>query len=125
MQTNPLFSPAYALEHLGFHKQFENPTLNEIVPRVVALAAPFFYCLQVVAYLVFGLMDLALAVLGGSPGILCQYAYVHTIDSIRNLVSSILEIPEKLLFGSHHRPNYCEDPKRYVRKDLSEVIGLI
>jgi len=124
METNPLFAPAYALEHLGYNQPLDNPLLNEIVPRVVALATPFFYALQVATYFTFTLLDIPLYLLGASPGYLCRSGF-HTSISLQNLASSTLEIPEKLLFGSHHRPNYLADPNRYVRKDLTELVGLM
>ena len=125
MTSSPVLCPAYALEYFGFHEPIQNPVVKEIVPRIVALVVPFFYALQVAAYFCFSIVDFGLSLLSFSPGILCQYGVVHLGYSVCNLASSILEIPEKLVFGSHHQPNYCGDSGRYTRKDLSEHVGLI
>ncbi len=125
MNATLALCPAYAAEHYAFQEPIANPILQEVVPRVVALVVPIFYAAQSVGYTAVGALEFATTILQRTPGILCQYAAVHAGYSIRNLVSSILEIPEKLVFGSRHLANYLGDPGRYTRICLEEQIGLL
>lgn len=125
MDLNQVLCPAYTLEHYAFGEPIQNPVLREVVPRITALVVPFFYALQTVAYFFVSLIDFTSCLLRLSRGILCQYALVHTGNSVKNLISSVLEIPEKMIFGNRHAPNYLDDQQRYLRKDFSERIDLL
>lgn len=118
-----LISPAYYFEHLAF-TQKPKGLLGEIVPRIIALAAPLLYALQFLAYSTVAIIDLILTIRQITSGACFLHAYVHATYSIRNCLSSFLEIPEKMVYGSHRTPNYCKDAFRYIRKDLSEYIPL-
>jgi len=125
MFVSPALYPAYALEHCGFGKPIENPCVKEVLPRIISLVAPILYAYQVAVYSSVLAIDLTLCMIGKTPGIVCQYGFVHGVLSFKNMLSSSLEIPEKLLFGAHHKPNYFGDQQRYVRKDLTEMISLL
>ncbi len=92
--------PAFTLERIGFGVPIQNPILREIIPRVVALVAPFFYAYQAV-----------LGTLGSLLSLCCgEGIRTYTRRSYQNCVSSLLEIPEKFIFGhANGIANYCGD----------------
>lgn len=95
--------PAYALEAVAFNpkEQPQNPYLRQIVPRIAALAAPILYGYQAVLYGAWILPDCCI-----SGGWQCGLLSTRAQESLVNLVSSTLEIPQKLISGPNCSPNY-------------------
>lgn len=107
--------PAYVLESKAFNPadQPTNLLLKELISRVAAVVAPIFYAYQIVLHAAVALADLILACCLCSPGILFLYSALSTYYSCLNFVSALLEIPQKLIFGPHHVPNYYGNLERY------------
>lgn len=109
--------PAFHLEAIGFdpNQQPSNRLVREVAARVIAIAAPFFYVYQIAWSSVVLAVDFPLALCRISSGILAYYGYWTALVSIHNFFSSLLEIPEKVIFGPHRQPNYFGDEQRYNR----------
>ncbi|NGX59466.1 MAG: hypothetical protein KR126chlam3_00618 [Chlamydiae bacterium] len=113
--TNPIVSPAYYAENHAFHpaSQPKNTIQREVLARVVAIAAPFFFCYQVCVHAITAPVDLLLALIGLSSGSYGLCAIGSCIISIKCLFSSIIEMPQKLVFGPKNAPNYFGPSDRY------------
>ncbi len=112
--------PAYVLEHEAFGTvdyYTEKPVpqvkdcWKQILTRIAALVAPFFYAYQALLGISLTIISSPLLLCGG--GIVPGFAGLHAAISLQNLVSSLLEIPEKLIYGPDCQPNYCGHKDRY------------
>lgn len=113
-------APAYVLEHAAFGtvdyytgqpvKQ-DKDCWKQILTRICALVAPFFYAYQAFVGIGSTIISSPLFLCGG--GIVPAFAGLHTAISLQNLISSLLEIPEKLVYGPDCQPNYCGHKDRY------------
>jgi hypothetical protein len=123
--ANILLCPAYYFEAKGFNSlhQPKNQLVKEVVARIVAIAAPILYLYQICLHGVVSLIDLVLCIPGITPGILLQSSIPSFFYSCKNFASSICEIPQKILFGSHCQANYFGDSCRYKRIDYLSTIG--
>lgn len=123
--ANAILCPAYYLEAKGFNpiNQSKNRVINEIAARIIAVVAPFLYLYQIVLHGLATVVDVALCLPGFTPGILLQSTIPSVMISTENFASSICEIPQKLIFGPHCKPNYCGDFDRYKRIDYLSTIG--
>lgn len=122
---NALLCPAYYFEAIGFDSsnQPNNQLVKELVSRLVALVAPFFYLYQIALHGIVSVVDIAFLLLGCSPGILCQSSIPSFCFSVRNFASSIFELPQKVICGPHCQANYFGDSQRYKRIDYLSTIG--
>ncbi len=123
--ANILLCPAYYFEAKGFNpiNQIQNVLVKELAARIVALAAPSLYLYQIALHGALSAIDIILCIPGISPGIILQSFIPSCCDSSKDFVSSICEIPQKILFGPHCQPNYFGDSKRYKRIDYLSTIG--
>ncbi len=120
--------PAYALESVGFNSR-KQPTgylAKEVVARIAALAAPILYGMQIGLFSIVLLADtLAMICVPHPAGIMLEGAIIHLTNSVRNLFSSCLEVPEKMIFGPHCAPNYMGDPGRYLYEEKDAFYLLV
>lgn len=110
-----VIAPAYCLEAIAYNpaEQPKNQVEKELLTRIASIVAPIFYAYQIVLHSFAMLVDSVLCLFLLSPGILLQRALVSTAFSVTNLVSSTLEIPQKLICGPKNIPNYLGNPGRY------------
>ncbi len=128
VMENCFICPAYYLEARGFNPthQPKNRIIKEIAARIIALVAPVLYLYQIALHGVVSVIDVVLLLLGCSPGIICQRSIPSVCYSFKNLFSSVFEIPEKLIFGPRHQPNYFGNAERYKQIDfLNQRFDLI
>ena len=123
--ANALLCPAYYFEAKGFDpiNQPKNRLVKELAAKIIAIAAPFFYLYQILLHGVVSVVDIALCLLGCSPGILCQSSVPIVFYSIQDFASSICEIPQKILCGPHCQANYFGDGERYKRINYLSTVG--
>jgi len=108
--VNPITCPAYYAEHVAFSR---DNTKTQILSRIVAVAAPIFYLYQIALHAALSAADLTLSLMLLSKGELCQKALRSVQLSAKYLLSSIFEIPEKLIKGPKNPPNYLGGHCRY------------
>lgn len=128
MNWNAVVYPAYYFEAVGYDplKQPKSSLIKEVAARIIALAAPIFYVYQILLCSVVAAVDISLAYCSLSRGVVLQAAIPNVVYSSRNLISSLLEIPQKIIFGPHMSPNYCGDELRYERMNqLGEIFLLL
>ncbi len=107
---NPITCPAYYSEHIAFSRV---NTKTQILSRIVAVAAPIFYLYQMALHAALSAADLTLSIFLLTKGELCQKAMRSVKISAKCLLSSIFEIPEKLIMGPKNPPNYLGEHCRY------------
>jgi len=114
--AHPLVSPAYYLENAAFNSwsQPTNAIQKHVLARIVAVTAPIFYAYQIGLHLAGAIIEFVTTLLGITDGNFCKNALSSTLYSVRCLVSSILEVPHKLIQGPNDVPNYCGNQDRYV-----------
>ncbi len=114
--SHPLISPAYNLENIAFNSwsQPTNSIQKHVLARIAAVVAPIFYAYQIGLHLVGAMVEFVTCLLGITEGNFCKNALSSTLYSVRCLISSILEIPHKLIQGPYDVPNYCGNADRYV-----------
>lgn len=113
--SHPLVSPAYYLENAAFDPwaQPANSIQKHVLARIVAVTAPIFYAYQIGLHLAGAIIEFVTCLLGITDGTFSKNAFRSTLYSVRCLVSSILEIPHKLIQGPYDVPNYCGNEARY------------
>lgn len=123
--ANPLTCPAYYVEQIAFDpsSQLSAKVQREVFARIAAIAAPIFYLYQVCLHGAIAAVDCVLCLLFLSPGKLCEHAFTSCLCSVKNLFSSFLEIPHKLVLGPKHPPNYLGTTNRYSKIWRSAYLG--
>ena len=106
--------PVQHLEAIAFNPehQYQNPILKEVVPRIIALVAPILYLCQIAFMTILG------AIYCMCGGMALQTSLVAVFESIPNLFSSIVEIPQKMVTGPNNAPNYFGTEDRYSMKEF-------
>lgn len=108
--VNPITCPAYYAEHVAFSRVNAK---TQILSRIVAVTAPIFYLYQMALHAALSAADLTLSLLLLSRGEFCQKALRSVQLSAKCFLSSLFEIPEKLIKGPNNPPNYLGENCRY------------